>query len=676
MNRLKELLSLRDGETSNRDLIIYILIAYIFSLLIKSILYYQIIDNSNYFYNEHIIPIWTPDSALYGFYANQLLHGVVYPYNSEYLPGFLLYWLVNLTGININTILFFIPIFLSSLTIIPLILIAHHYKLTRIGFYSTLFSSFMTSYYYRTHLGYYDTDILNVFFILLAIYFLIKTVDSKKLIYLLLASITLMLFHLWYHSSNSIIISTILTFIIYILLFKREEIYKIFKYNRYYLLFFIIVGVAILYISDISKGYDRVADYLHKDKFIELQSKDNKSIKLVGDLNIVSEARDINFDMLAYRVSGNKTLFILAIFGYIILLIRNRSLFLTIPIVFLTFLSMSAGLRFTIYGVPLFGFTLIYAIEFILKNLLFKISNFLENFLNITSKIIIFTIIIFAIDRVLIYNKKLSPFYFSSTDDIKILSKIRDIKTLNSFIIAPWDYGWPLWYYSGLNTVVDNGKHGEDNFIVSKIILSPNQYFVRNASLFLINRYKKDSQSKILSQFLKEYPLDYLKKLEDKNFKLPKITKDVYILLHKSMFSTYNSIESTSNINILTGKKYPSNLYNRVFLSKEYNSSKTILKTTSQLSIDIKNGMILSKRKGEDANVKLIAIFKDGKMKFKKEFNTRNNIYIIIYNNMVMIMNRKLYNSFLIQALLFNNYNHNLFKEIVRDRNLVIFKVR
>ena len=672
----------KSRKISTKNLIIYISSAYIFSLLIKSILYYQIVHISNYFYNGHIIPIWTPDSALYGFYTNQLLHGVVYPYTSEYMPSYLLYWLINLTGIDINSMLFFTPIFLSSLTVIPIILIAHHYNLTKIGFYSALFSSFMSSYYYRTHLGYYDTDILNVVFILLAIYFLIKTVDtnnSKRFIYLLLSSITLILFHLWYHSSDSIIISTILTFIIYIFIFKRKEIYIFLKNHRLYLIISIIIGVIILSTSNIyniSKGYSRVVDYLHKDKFIELKTQDNKSIKLVGDLNIVSEARNINFDMLAYRVSGNKTLFILAIFGYLILLIRYRSLFLTLPIVILTFLSMNAGLRFTIYGVPLFGFTLVYAIDFIFKNIISKINNSLEIFLNITSKVLIFTIILFAINRVLIYNKRLTPFYFSSTDDIKALNKIKDIKSPNSFIIAPWDYGWPLWYYSGLNTVVDNGKHGEDNFIVSKILLSPNQYFVRNASLFFINRYKESSQSKILSHFIKNYPIDYFKKLENKNFKLPKITKDVYILLHKSMFRTYNSIESTSNFNILTGEKYPSNLYNQIFLVPNYNSSKTILKTTSQLSIDIKNGMILSTRKNEDAKVKIVAIFKDGNIKFKKEFNTRNNIYIIIYNNMVMIMNRKLYNSFLIQALLFNNYNHNLFKEIVRNKNLVIFKVK
>jgi len=703
MNNVKQFLAVKGT-------LFYILLSYLFSILIRLILYYQISDNSSYFYNSEVIPLWTPDSGLYGFYANQLLHGVSYPFISEYIPGYLIYWIVNLTGFHLNSVLFFSPIFFSSLVVIPIILLAYNYNLAKIGFYSTLFGSIMTSYYYRTHLGYYDTDMLNVVFSLFSIYFLIRLVSSQKIIYAVVSSIVLILFHLWYHSSASIILSIVITFILYTIIFKRKEIYlyqsiiiisiatipisiifkiilllvlsilflKINKYKkidyRYYISLFTILLVAVLFLTDISKSYERADNYLNKDNLIELHSKEG-TLKLIGDLKIVSEARGIDFSVLAHRVSGNTVLFIMALFGYLALLLRYRSMFLTLPLLFLTFISLWAGLRFTIYGVAIFAFALVYAIELIFYNIL-RLKNFSYKISNILVILSILPIIIFSIFSILKYNKKLSPFYFSSTEDIKALDRLKNSSTSNDFIIAPWDYGWPLWYYSNISTIVDNGKHAEDNFIVSKILLSESEQFVKNASLFFVNRYKRDSSSKIMKSFIKDYSIEYLQKLEDKNYILPKIDKDTYILLHRSMLDTYESIEEASNVNLRTGKKYRSNLYNKIFLSKEYNRTQKILATTTQLSIDIENGRILSTNPNEDANIKEITIAKNSKIEFKKHYNSPNNIYIIIDGRKVLITNKKLYNSFLIQALVFDKYNHQLFTEFAKTKNLLILKVR
>jgi hypothetical protein len=529
----------------------------------------------------------------------------------------------------------------------------------------------MASYYYRTHLGYYDTDMLNLFFPLLSIYFLIRLVDSRKIVYGVFGIFSLILFHLWYHSSTSIIISIVITFIVYVLIFERKS-----KYYRYYFFSFITISIILFSITDISQYFNRANDYINKQNLVELSTK-NGIIKLKGELGTVLEANEINFSTLIKRVSGKSIFFTIAILGYLMLLIRYKSIFLTLPLLLLTFVSMFAGLRFTIYGVPLFSFAMVYGIESIFRIILVKFGGYSANISSGFSKIFLSFIILFSILNILKYNRYISPFYFSSTDDIKALNKLKEISTPNSFIIAPWDYGWPLWYYSNIGTIVDNGKHGEDKYIVSKILLSDNQQFVRNASLFFINKYKKNSLSKIMSYFTKEYHVEYLKTLEEKNCSLPNITKNTYILLHKNMiFSTYNAIESCSNIDLQTGREYPSNLYNRFYLQTKYNNYQTILKTRHRFSIDIINGKIISTNPKENAYVREIVIIEGSKIKFKKQYNSRNNIYIIIDTNRVLVMNKKLYNSFLIQALLLNNYNHNLFDEIARDDNLLILRVK
>ncbi len=47
------------------------------------------------------------------------------------------------------------------------------------------------------------------------------------------------------------------------------------------------------------------------------------------------------------------------------------------------------------------------------------------------------------------------------------LDKMSDAK---DYTLAWWDYGYPIWFYSNTNTIIDGGKHQNDNFIISKIM--------------------------------------------------------------------------------------------------------------------------------------------------------------------------------------------------------------
>ena len=125
-----------------------------------------------------------------------------------------------------------------------------------------------------------------------------------------------------------------------------------------------------------------------------------------------------------------------------------------------------------------------------------------------------------------------------------------------------------------------------------------------------------------------------------------------------------------------SGKSYNSSFIDTGYLSKKYNSSQKLLKTTTQLSIDIEHGRIISTNPNENADIREITIKNGSSIRFEKSYNTLNNIYVVIYDKNILITNKKLYNSFLIQALILNNYNHNLFNEVARDKNLLILKVK
>jgi len=243
-------------------------------------------------------------------------------------------------------------------------LIAKIYNLEKIGFLSTLFGASFVSYYYRTHLGYFDTDLLNLFFPMFSIYFLIKYTHTKYIKYILYALIWLLLFYFWYHSSLIIIISIVFTFLVYLYLFDDGI-------DRKYIFLGTILSIIFLYIFGFL-SIDRVLDYLSKNSDILIQGLDGNRLVFNSALKYVAEAQSIGFDMFVKRVSGNFIYFIISIFGYVYLVLKYRSFLLTFPLIFISFLSIQAGLRFTIYAVPILAFSLVYGINLIFNFILVK----------------------------------------------------------------------------------------------------------------------------------------------------------------------------------------------------------------------------------------------------------------------------------------------------------------
>jgi hypothetical protein len=338
---------------------------------------------------------------------------------------------------------------------------------------------------------------------------------------------------------------------------------------------------------------------------------------------------------------------------------------------------MIAGLRFTIYGVMILSFSMVFGVHLVFRNILVTVGEFSKKVSVITSNIFLLLVMLFAIITISNYNKfNISPVFFSSTEDIKSLESLKNNSKKDDFILTWWDYGWPLWYYTNLNTLIDNGKHQQDNFIVSKILLSNNDIFTKNASIFFIKKYiegKNRGYLRVMDYFAKNYSIEYLNQLKKENFKTPILEREIYILLHKHMLSTLGTIESFSNIDIKTGKNYRSALMDMGYLDKKYNTTQNIVKTEI-FTIDLKNGKI-SSIDGND-KVRKISIIEKGKIKFEKSYLVSNDSNIVISDGLVLKMKPKLYNSFLVQALLFNNYNSDYFTKVSKTKNFLILKIK
>ncbi|MCW1552555.1 dolichyl-diphosphooligosaccharide--protein glycosyltransferase subunit STT3, partial [Campylobacter jejuni] len=79
----------------------------------------------------------------------------------------LTYWLYKITPFSFESIILYMSTFLSSLVVIPIILLANEYKRPLMGFVAALLASIANSYYNRTMSGYYDTDMLVIVYLCL-----------------------------------------------------------------------------------------------------------------------------------------------------------------------------------------------------------------------------------------------------------------------------------------------------------------------------------------------------------------------------------------------------------------------------------------------------------------------------------------------------------------------------
>ena len=219
LKKISDTLKLQPERYSNKYLYLYILIAYTFGVGIRLILLYQVKDVSSLWLDSAPLPIWTADAGRYGFYAKEILSGISYPSDPIYTPGYLIAFITDLLGANIDEVMPFLPIFLSPLIVIPIILIGKSLKLTQFGFLSALVAVTSINYYMHTYIGYMDTDVLNLFFILMITYFMLETINTDNLLYALGGGVSILLFSLWYHSSASINLALISTFFAIVLLF-------------------------------------------------------------------------------------------------------------------------------------------------------------------------------------------------------------------------------------------------------------------------------------------------------------------------------------------------------------------------------------------------------------------------------------------------------------------------
>lgn len=701
-----------EGSTV-KETLSYIAIAYFFGIFVRLFMLYHMLPDANLWLDNNVpLPILNPDTGQYAYHARQILSGHFYSLNApDKLPAYLLASVTFILSAKMDWVIFLLPIFLAAATVIPIILIGNTLRTPKLGFFAALFAMANLDFYLRSHLGYYDTDVLNLFFPLMIIWSMLQIIVKQNQSHLLIGALLFWSFGLWYHSSIAISAALILGFALTTLFFFRNNtlgyqaififfaaivplhplvnlalivlVYlAFFLLNRqitttprlYWLL--LLAGSAIVLLKDPSGYYHRALAYFDKPEMLTLNGK-NATYYFVNQLAQVSEAVGSNILEPFGYFNRQTSLALLSSIGYILMIFSFRAMLLLLPLFILGYSSYYAGMRFMMFAMPAFSFGLAYIVLLIFKQ--WEHVGKLGLPIKAIRNFFVICILFYMSDAINTVSKDTRA-GFNAQEATALRNFAKQLHP-NDTIVAWWDYGWPLWYYTGYaNTMIDNGTHGRyDAYIVSRLLMSDSQIFSANAALYF-SRLQKEARAEGIPyalQYLVEKNVDLNQTyfaLGMPSFKCKPAAGNVYILLKGTMYDIINTIKRSSDFDITSGKFHQSMFRLNDELSDPFSLKKRFAQGKT-FTIDNVGGTIIGAG-NRTIPLSEIVVSEHHKIRGAKQFKHQSRLSLaIVKDKYAFYMDNALFHSFYIQAYMFDHYDKSRFEKVAETPHMKIFKV-
>ncbi len=689
-----------------KNLLLLMALAYIFSIAARMIWVNWASGIPEFFWNGQLM-INTNDGYYFASGVQKELFGTLQ--HNPRVPGIwmtatvtLSYFAAKFLPFSLDTVILYMPAVISSLVVVPVILIGRLYGMTMLGFFASLVAAIGWSYYNRTMVGYYDSDMFSAMAPMFIVYFLLGAVKTKKLEFALAASFMFAIYPYLYNSGRAMVLAIGIMYILYMLtlhFYKKEQgvfqlvtlaiagtlaLYfplKLLLIAALYILFkkelipekyiaYICYGVVALFLftgNMFDFAYNRFMSYFSR-------GVEEHGLRFFQVSQTIREAGKIPFEMLAWRISGSIPGFLFAMAGYLLLLWRNRSFVVTLPLVGIGIFALWGGLRFTVYAVPVAAIGAVYLLYVIASYMKEKRYRYL--FMAVGTALLLYP----NIKHIAEYKV---PTVFNKYE-VEVLDLLGKRGSDKDYVVAWWDYGYPIWYYANKNTLIDGGKHSHDNFIVSKILTTDSQLEAARLSRIAVETYVASGYKTVADTLFKNAkpdqvdPAEYLERLRSKEqLALPKKSREVYLYLPWRMNTIFPTVKVFSNIDLLTGKTISKPLY--MVMTVTQNKKERLL---------FSNGVILDKRKGillfgKDRvplkNFISIERGSDGKLKVESQkIYSGSNISLVFAKeyNRFFILDKEMLDSLYIQMFLFERYDPDLFEPVVISLWAKIYRVK
>jgi len=723
---------------------VYIVFAYLLSVVFRLTYVYQVADISSYFWNGQLM-LNTNDGYFWASGAKNLFdHSLEHNYRVpglEYGVVAFTYFMAKILPFSLDTITFYMPVFVSSLIVIPIILIMKLYDRAFLGFLAAILASIAWSFYNRTMAGYYDSDFFAIVFPVFILYFLIKSIRQKSFVSFLVVLLLNSLYFYAYDASKGVIYAMGIGFIVYAILFLRKEerlydyiflisismldidwrvrlflvvvgwilVYKsVIKEKRVEIVLAALAVVAFLYFNNVfSLIWAKVYEY------IQTGVGESAGLKFFEVHQTISEAGKIPFTIFADRISGSVLGFFISLIGYGYLVWRKREFLLFLPLVAIGFFAYKGGLRFTVYAIVPLAMGVVYLFWEVAKLIDGKNKKVQYGIVLLAWFILLVPNIIHLWD----YNKRISSVF--TKGEVKDLIKLKKLASNKDYTLTWWDYGYPIWYYSETNTLIDGGKHQNDNYIISKILQSDSPKLMANFSRLAVENYVEavesyknylahDKDEKYIpKKFLlfdgkgKPYhavgkgsgaiaealfeggtkelrdPQDLLEKLKNSDYVPPKKSRDIYIYMPYKMVNIFSTVMIFGNLDLLTGERLRDAIYYASYVRSSKNGK---VRLSNGLVFDQKSGNIYFGRRAlKVRNFIETKNLESGEIKILPKFYHRDGELSVIYMKRygkVIIMDNDTFASNFVQMGLLGNYDKNLFDLVVASPYGRIYKLK
>ncbi|EAI8831737.1 peptide-binding protein [Campylobacter coli] len=697
-------------------LLTLIILAYAFSVLCRFYWVFWASEFNEYFFNNELMII-SNDGYAFAEGARDMIAGFHQPNDLSYYGSSLstlTYWFYKITPFSLESIFIYISTFLSSLVVVPLILIANEYKRPLMGFVAALLASIANSYYNRTMSGYYDTDMLVIVLAMMIVFFMIRLILRKDLLSLIALPLFVGIYLWWYPSSYTLNVALLGLLFIYTLVFhiKEKTLYMaiilasitlsniawfyqsaiivilfslfVLQNKRFSFALLGFLGLVTLVFLILSGGVDPI---LYQLKFYIFRSDESANLAqgfMYFNVNqTIQEVESIDLSIFMKRISGSELVFFISLIGFIFLVRKHKSMILTLPMLALGFLALKGGLRFTIYAVPVlalgFGFLMSLLQERKWKN---------KNIYWASVSIFTFLSLLPMFYHIINYK---APTVFSQNEASK-LDELKKIAQREDYVVAWWDYGYPIRYYSDVKTLADGGKHlGKDNFFPS-FILSKDQTAAANMARLSVEYTEKSFyapsndilKNDLLKAMMKDYNQNnvdlFLASLSKPDFKIniPK-TRDVYIYMPARMSLIFSTVASFSFVDLDTGKIDKPFTFSAAY-PLDVKNGEIYLSNGIVLSDDFRSFKINHNTIPVNSIIEVISI-KQGEYKITPIDDTAQFYIFYLKDSTIpyaqfILMDKTMFNSAYVQMFFLGNYDKSLYDLVINTRDAKVFKLK
>lgn len=701
-------MAIKESSSSWRVLLVMLIVAYAFSFIARLIWVYQFGDHPQSFWNDQLM-INTNDGYFWAEGALDRISGESnYPSPTTQYISILTAFMYTILPISFETLILYMPAIFGSLLVVPVLLVGRALGMSGAGFVAALIAGIAWSYYNRTMIGYYDTDLLIVVLPAFIVWAIIYTLQKKSYYLLPLAPILIIYAVPWHSGVGQLTNAIFLVTIFYILVFDRKD-----KFNYKFLSLFALPlynipnSIELLLILSLSYaywhfkdkidlkltmailaavvvafmffgGFNWIKGFFSNVYFVRAlvaSEEVNLSFKFYEVVNTVREAGKIPFEMFANRISGHPIAFFVSSVGYILLLIRYPIMVISLPMVGLGFFAIQGGLRFTVFAVPFLALGFGY--------LLFLVAKFLPSIPRVVLITLSTALILYPNIKHIIGYKVPTVF---NTQEVKILDDLHKIASREDYVVSWWDYGYPIRYYSDVSTLIDGGKHdGGSNYPVSFMLGYPNQ--IASANMARLNvevdmKFRSGEGNGTQMSYMVQsrgysHPNDLLSALESREFNLPQKSREIYYYLPYRMMEIFPTVKVFSNMDIASGRVYPNPFF---YFTQSFQDTQSVIHLGNGIQVEKEGGsLIIGDQKVPIKSFFHISYDKAGKLQIgTQNINAQSPLSVIFMQsyNAFLVLDDNMLNSTYIQLFVFENYDEELFEPVILNPLAKVYRLK